>query len=278
MPRPQADVKPTMSSQQQQFVFVDGTPKHTASLSMNTAAQKKSIRAQAAKASSDARLDTLRRRAATRTAPPGQRVFSVIMPVKPLACIVHEKHKALVREHQVRETSIATQAHKILGGSIPVAQADTAILAQFLGRFRTEAPTERPWVTLVMTSAGTSGTYTSSSILVTALQANANALFANDLRLPELFRHATKQHLWVITKLQSELRSSRWLDPTILYTCMVLTLYEVCAIRPQPTMFYPDRLFLVHCPPRRPPFSSGSREGRGPTISTKSCPEVHPGP
>jgi hypothetical protein len=65
----------------------------------------------------------------------------------------------------------------------------------------------------------------------TAIQANATALFANDLRQPELYRHALKQHLWAISKLQSELESPRWHEPAVLYTCMILTLYD--AIIPQ---------------------------------------------
>lgn len=91
-----------------------------------------------------------------------------------------------------------------------------------------------------MGSAGESGS--SSSLVETALQAKATALSANDLRQPEPYRHATKQHLWTISKLQSELKSPRWHQATVLYTVMVLTLYDVCSAQSRVAYLRPDIL------------------------------------
>lgn len=143
---------------------------------------------------------------------------------EPLACIAVEQHKNTVTRHRDRDASAALHAHTILGGSIPLPQADVAILAHFLDRFKSARSTERPWVTLVLAEAVTSET---PSLVAKALQANATALCANDLREPEVVRHATKLYLSTITRLQSSLRSSSWNDPTVMYTCMILTLYEV---------------------------------------------------
>jgi hypothetical protein len=116
-------------------------------------------------------------------------------------------------------------SHKILGGPIPIAVADAAILAKFLDRFKTGAPSERPWISLVMTSAP--APETPGSMVATALQANAYALFANDLHQPSLCMYATELHLWALSNLQSELRSPRWSEAPVLYTCMILPLFEV---------------------------------------------------
>lgn len=123
------------------------------------------------------------------------------------------------------EASLVLHSSTALGGPIPPAQASIAILSNFLSRFETGAPSDRPWVALVMGEAGSSAI---SSLPTMALHANASALCANDLQDPELRRYATTLYLSAISRLQLALKSSNWKDPVNLYTCMIMTLFEVC--------------------------------------------------
>ncbi|PPJ52373.1 hypothetical protein CBER1_10737 [Cercospora berteroae] len=118
---------------------------------------------------------------------------------------------------------MAVHAHTLLGGPIPVAQANAAILSQFLSRFKAGRSAERPWIELVMTTAVSS---TTPSLISTALQANASALCANDLQKPEISQHATKLYLFVIAQLQALLRSPKWSDTLVLHTCMIVSFYD----------------------------------------------------
>lgn len=85
---------------------------------------------------------------------------------------------------------------------------------------------------LVMSESTSS---TTSSLVTMALQANACALCANDLQDPEISKHAIKLYLHSIARLRSALQSPDWHDPTVMYTCMILTLFEVCYARSQAT-------------------------------------------
>lgn len=123
---------------------------------------------------------------------------------------------------------MTVHSHKFLDGSIPKAQVDEAALGQFLHRFKTGTATERPWIGLVTAELGSSSM---SSLAFTALLANASALYANDLQQPQIHTHATKQYLSAIMQVQALLRGPRWSDSVVLYTCMILTLYEVCTQR-----------------------------------------------
>ncbi|GIZ38774.1 hypothetical protein CKM354_000217500 [Cercospora kikuchii] len=118
---------------------------------------------------------------------------------------------------------MSVHAHTLLGGPIPVAQANAAILSQFLSRFKSGGPAERPWIELVMARAVSS---TTPSLISTALQANASALCANDLQHPEISKHATKLYLFVIERLQALLRSPSWSDTLVLHTCMIISFYD----------------------------------------------------
>lgn len=133
--------------------------------------------------------------------------------------------RLLILAHPERESALALHANTLLGGPIPAAQANIAILAQFLNRFATGSPSDRPWVQLVMGEASSSST---PSLVTMALQANASALCANDLQEPEIRRHATRLYLSAIRRVQLALKSSQWQDPVVMYTCMILTLFEVC--------------------------------------------------
>lgn len=222
--------------------FIDDTPTDDIPKHVKRIAQKRTIRAQAARASSNARLETIRKRAeedgqapqagqSGKPGKPGKSLVSLgrvsIEPQEPIACTAVQQHKNTVTRHRNRDASAALHAHTILGGSIPLPQADVAILAHFLDRFKSARTSERPWVNLVLAEAVTSDT---PSLVAKALQANASALCANDLREPEVHKHATKLYLSTISQLQSSLRSSSWRDSTVMYTCMILTLYEVCRL------------------------------------------------
>lgn len=218
------------------FLFIDDTRKDNVQQNVDSAAQKKSIRAQAAKASSQARLDTIRKRAEgrPRAQKPGQGVFAVQLGLnedlqnwnEPLTKVAVKQHDNAIAKYQAREADVAVHADIILGGAIPVAQAHIGILSQFLTRFMisANASSERPWVTLVMDGATSVRHY---GMMSQALQANATAIFANDLQRSEVRTHATKMYLDTIRRLQLSLRSPRWNDPIVMHTCMIVTLFEV---------------------------------------------------
>lgn len=60
-----------------------------------------------------------------------------------------------------------------------------------------------------------------------ALHANASALCANDLNDPDLRRHAINLYQASISRLQKALKGPNWHDPVVMYTCMIMTLFEV---------------------------------------------------
>ncbi|WPA97627.1 uncharacterized protein RHO25_002237 [Cercospora beticola] len=167
----------------QEWIFVETEPKSAPSQGDKKLAHRKRIRAQAAKVSSNARLETIRKRVPKRTTQPVEHVFQVALSggsgqrrqLRPLASACEE-----------RESEVLAAQYR---GPIPVAQANAAILSQFLSRFKSGGPAERPWIELVMARAVSSST---PSLISTALQANASALCANDLQHPEISQHATK--------------------------------------------------------------------------------------
>lgn len=193
-------------------------------------AQKKSIRAQAARASSNARLETIRKRAEERGQQPGQAAkrSTPRHRQEPLALVAVQQHRNFVAQYQSREASAALYADTLFGGPIPVAQANEAIIARFLNRFATGHPSERPWTEIVMAGEASLPTPTLER---KALQANATALYANDLNSPDVRRHATRLYLSTITQLQAYLRSPQWHLPVVMYTCMIISLYDVCIFR-----------------------------------------------
>ena len=222
---------------QSDFLFIDDTRKDDNQQNQDVAAQKKSIRAQAAKASSQARLETIRKRAEgrSRAQKPGQGVFALQLGLndqnqqwtEPLPKVAVKKHESVVKRSQERDVSVAVHADSFLGGSIPASQAEIAILSQFLSRFTISGgSSDRPWPELVLGHASTGTGY--KSLPMMALQANARALAANDLQAPDLQRNATKLYLSTITQLKSALNSPSWNDPMSMYTTMIVTLFEVC--------------------------------------------------
>ncbi|KAF7188211.1 hypothetical protein HII31_10496 [Pseudocercospora fuligena] len=244
----------------QELVFVEHIPKDGGPGPQNgvRSAQRTTVRAQAARAGSDARLETIRQRAKdrnkgrpksrtherttherTRTLPHGQQVFSIrsssglknseIRPPRITTAI--EQYQHTFHQYKDRETSVTLHAHEVLGGTIPLAQANVAFVGQFLHRFRSGPTKERPWVDLVMDEASASR---ASSLVLTALQANANALCGNDLQQPEIHRHASKLYLSAIRQVQSQLKGPNWHDPVVMYTCMVMTLFE-CILTNDPS-------------------------------------------
>lgn len=124
------------------------------------------------------------------------------------------------------EASAVIQASmRVLGSSISLSHIDSAALGHFLSRFSTGTKSvERPWIELI-TAENTRGRRPRLAAL--ALQANATALSANDLQRVELRTHATTLHLNALRQLQGLLKSPKWSHPDVLYTCMIMTLYEV---------------------------------------------------
>ncbi|KAK4609456.1 hypothetical protein CLAFUW4_14606 [Fulvia fulva] len=117
------------------------------------------------------------------------------------------------------------------------------------------ASSERPWVTLVMDGATSVRHY---GMMSQALQANATAIFANDLQRSEVRTHATKMYLDTIRRLQLSLRSPRWNDPIVMHTCMIVTLFEVIQSN-NPAAAYPHIRGLAHLIEQKGPhtFVSG---------------------
>ncbi|KAF2166551.1 hypothetical protein M409DRAFT_23187 [Zasmidium cellare ATCC 36951] len=211
--------------QKHEWLFINSTS------NAERLAQKRKIRAQAARASSNARVETIRRRAEDSQScrQPGRCGLPLRLTAEPeqkeepLPRNAVEQHQSLFTKYRDRETSVTLHSHTLLGGSIPLGQANAATLAKFLHRFNVGTSVERPWVELVLAEATSSTTRTLTS---TALMANASALCANDLQAPDMRRHATKLYLSTLGQLQSSLKSPNWRDSMVMYTCMILTLYE----------------------------------------------------
>lgn len=117
---------------------------------------------------------------------------------------------------------VVSAQDKILGGPIPLAQADEAAMGGFLGRYGSMRRQERPWLALVADEAASG-----SPLLTSVLKACSNGMWAVDMKQPEVRERAYIYHTKAITQLHDALKGPHWSDPSLIYATFVLNMFEV---------------------------------------------------
>lgn len=117
---------------------------------------------------------------------------------------------------------VVSAQDKILGGPIPLAQADEAAMGGFLGRYGSMRRKETPWLALVANEMGSN-----SPLLTSVFQACSNGMWAVDTKQPEVRQRAYIHHTKAITQLHDALKGPNWSDPSLIYATFVLNMFEV---------------------------------------------------